>query len=246
MGKRKKAPRISFHEIIRPATRSSYWSISKFSKFLKKLAGIESPFALTIEQWDEYYDNFKKKAPFTYFVVESLLPSLQNIVYLPYDICYGIHIYYLNAIKGKVHYLKTNLPIGRWYDTDIRLLCANMNALVDYVEIELAHLYSWGDDTEWVKLDFSKYGRSEMAGKLYLEGKLAEEFESPEVDDPEFITEVRKSFDERKQAYADILEIYCWWKEYFANSIMAYDESDKDLEDKYLKKLVDLRHYLWT
>lgn len=245
--------RLSFRWLVRPRTRVKHWCLGKFAKWLVRRAGMDTPYALTIEGWDEYYAQFKQQAPFTYYFVESVIPSIQNICYLPSDIFHGIRIYYDNAIKNKVHYLKTGLPVGVWYDTDMRLLCGSMNSLVDYVEIELAHIYTFTNDDPNIRADFYHYGRSEAGGKRWLQEQIDEEytcevsFSDNDENAKEWKEQDERSFHERKDIYKDMQEIYLWWKEYFKKAIMDYEiEIDQELEDKYLKRLIELRHYMWT
>lgn len=233
-------------------TRVRYWSSSSLANYLKRKADIEIPYALTWEAWDEYYKNFKEKAPITFFITESLLPSLQNIIYLPLDIIHTINNYYSNAIKHKVHYLDTKLPRGKWYDTDFRLLCASMNALVDFVEIEWAWSYLlWHEDEKDFRADFYHYNRSPNAAKKYVENILNEEYSFPDWYDAEkmhsdVIVEERQQHDKYKETIGEIYEIYTWWKTYFPTIMSGESDNEREIEDKYLKRLIELRHHLWT
>lgn len=248
--------RISFHWLgITTRSRYSHWSSSKLATFLKSASGVDSPKALTFEGWDEYYDAYKAKAPITFFFVENVLPSLQNLVSLPGDIIHTFSVYYSNAIKNKVHYLKTGLEVGKWHDTDIRILCANMNALVDFVEIEWAWLYVICHEDELdLRADFYHYNRSPKAAEKYIQEELNKEYDpknygyfDPETDrGMEYDKECRKYFERDRQIVKDINDIYTWWKKYFKEVIQEYGESDEIAEENYLIKLIKVRKCLWT
>lgn len=232
--------------------RASYWSSSSLSKYLKKRAGIETPFALSLDDWRKWRENFKNTAPVTYFITESLLNRLQRYVCIPGDLLHSVSVYWSNAIKNKIHYLKTGLPVGTFYDTDLRMLCANMNALVDFIEIEWAWLHTWTDEGKVYLKDFRRYGRSWEAGIKYIETTLNDEYEIPDwynperLHDVEYVEACREQHLKDKEVVRELFVIYSWWKCYFSDVIMGDDEQDQELEDKYLKRLIELRHFLWT
>lgn len=65
--------------------RYSYWSQSRFSKYIRSKFGLDNPEFLTAEGWDDHEIACKKKAPIVHWITNTGLDKLQNIVYYPYD-----------------------------------------------------------------------------------------------------------------------------------------------------------------
>ena len=143
-------------------TRINYWSCSKIADFIR---GEKKPYALEWVAWDEYYADLKKRKPIRYWITEKLLKVLQDIIYYPYDIYNEVYGYIRNRYIDKTHYLKTGLKPGGYYEFDDRVLHGLFNELVDYVEMELAHLSKW-DTTKHFTF---KNGRSIEAAYDYFE-----------------------------------------------------------------------------
>lgn len=77
---------LKFHK----QTRIQYWSESKLSKWLRKKAGLVSPIALTMEEWDDHEDKCKKKAPVIHWITNRGFNRIQDIVQFVPDLIWTI------------------------------------------------------------------------------------------------------------------------------------------------------------
>lgn len=246
--------------------RINYWTCSKLADFIR---GEKKPFALELGAWDEYYKDLKQRKPIRYWITEKLLRYLQNIIYYPYDLYNEIKFYIHNRWIDKTHYLKTGLRPGGYHEFDERILHGLFNELVDYVEIELAHLSRW-DTTKKYKF---KNGRCLEAVYDYF--KWANNLKEKNEKGRKVLTP--QAHDARK-----VQKLYEWWKHKRPNRPDPYDISgwhkvckvdDKTLFDKNISiskqkkslaklykieqsyddedtgmliELIKLRHSLWT
>lgn len=216
--------------------RIHYWTCSKVADFIR---GEKKPYALEWGKWREYYADLKKRKPIRYWITEELLSTLQNIVYYPYDIYSNTKGYIRNRWIDKTHYLKTGLKPGRYHELDSRILHGLFNELVDYVEVDLAHLSLW-DRTKKYKF---KTGRSVEAAYAYFEWasnlKYGEDCGySP--NDPDYGELTPQAEDTIK-----IKTLYEWWKDERPHRVNPFDVFTKETHgDKYFK-LIDEREKLY-
>lgn len=238
-----------------PRSRINHWSCSKAADFLR---GIKKPLALTFEEWDLWREECKSKSPIRYWLAEKFLTRLQNIVYFPADLYHTIRIYVRNRWIDKIHYIKTGLQPGEYYDLDHRILHGLFNELVDFVEIEYAHLSKWNNEN---KYKFVK-GRCKEAGIDYLNWAIGLTYgQDCGVDEshPDFGKPTHQAITAKKT-----LELYDWWKNKRPNRIDPYklfkkqedeghylkiDDMEKnyDEEDTFmLIELIKIRKGLWT
>ena len=122
---------------LKKRARIDYWTCSKFADWIR---GTSKPFALEWDQWDEWHKNAKDKHPYRYWFAEEFLRKLQDFINLPIDIYHTIEIYVRNRFIDKVHYLRTDLTPGEYYDLDTRILHALFTELTDLVEVEYLSL----------------------------------------------------------------------------------------------------------
>lgn len=220
-----------------------YWTCSKFADWIR---GTSKPFALEWDQWDEWYKNAKDKHPYRYWIAEKLLRKLQDFVNLPMDIYHTIEIYIRNRFISKVHYLRTDLTPGEYYDLDTRILHALFTELTDLVEVEYASMQRYNKEN--INYVFKK-GRCALAGLDYLNwaGQLKYDKLTPQAE-----------------SALTTLELYNWWKNRDNRPdphTMFTKEKDgpryylkiDDMEQKYenedtdmLIKLIKIRGSLWT
>lgn len=238
-------------------SRIYHWSCSKLAD---KIRGTEKPFALEWDAWDKWHENAKTKHPFRYWVADEFLDYMQNFVNLPMDIYHTIEIYIRNRFIDKVHYLRTNLTPGQYYDLDTRILHALFTELTDLVEVEYASIQRYSEKNNNYVL---KKGRCPLAGLDYLNwaGQLKYDENMGFNPEDEFIYNKPTPQSESAQT---TLELYNWWKNR-DNRLDPYDlfteEKDgpqyylkiDDMEEKYeqedtdmLIKLIQIRGSLWT
>lgn len=65
--------------------RTNYWSSSKISHKIREHFGLENPFALTWDEWDEHHEACHEKAPFVHWLTDRGFNKIQNIVMFPKD-----------------------------------------------------------------------------------------------------------------------------------------------------------------
>lgn len=242
--------------VIKKQPRFDYWTCSKFSNWIR---GNTKPGALSWKEWDTWHELAKKKHPLRYWMAEDGLTLLQDIVYLPSDIWYTIRIYIRNRFIDKIHYLRTGLKPGEYYDLDYRIINGLFYELVEFVESEQAHLMKCYEKEKNYKFI---NGRCPQAGLDYLEWasnlKLDESY-GISLHDKDY----NKPTEQAKVAQK-ITQLYFWWKNrpnridphdifskekdgkyYFRQIQKMQEEYDKE-DTKMLIKLIKIRGSLWT
>lgn len=254
-------------------TRIHYWNCGKFADYIR---GSKKPYALGWAEWDEWHINAAKKHPIRYWIVETGFKKLQDIVYYPSDLYYSIKTYIQNRWIDKCHLVNTGLKPGQYYDFDTKILHGLFYELVDYVEIELAHMNKWTNKNK------NKYkfvnGRCVKAGLDYLNwsAKLTygKDWRKNKTD-PKYNKPTPQAI-----ASKQIKELYIWWtvtrpKRKDPQDLSGYTKIDADpkslidkkndkklrnalsrlekIEQKYdnedtekLIELIKLRHSIWT
>jgi len=239
--------------------RVSYWSCSKFADFLR---GEKKPYALTLEEWDDWKKRQNSERPFRHWLADKFLNKIQNFLFFPYDVCCSLEAYWHNRFISKTHFLKTGLEPGRYHELDTRILFGLFNELKYFVEVELAHMQSLQDK----KFNFKK-GRSADAGLAYLDWASGLKMDYLDPNHPEYgeLSDQAKSAIRIKKLYEwwisrdnrpDPLEVSEWTKNYNDGDKEKRFESYKksqEIEDEYEKEdtmmlieLVSMRKHLWT
>ena len=141
--------------------------------------------------------------------------KLQDFFYFPYDAYSNAKYYIRNRWIDKTHYLKTGLKPGGYYEFDTRIIHGLFNELVDYVEMELAHLSKWDTTKNYTfkngrcveaALDYFKEveDRVEKTRNRMAEQPKTSPFYSSLIDN--------LSFDERHlEKTNEIKKLYEWW-----------------------------------
>ncbi len=133
-------------------SRANYWSCSEFAAWLRKVFDApEKPSALPWDEWKTWKADFKAAKPFVYWFIEKFLNKLQNFFMFPADVIYEIRCYIENRYIYKTHYLPIGLKPGQYSDVRERLLRGVFETLVDFVEIEKAHMQSLCDEVKMKK-----------------------------------------------------------------------------------------------
>jgi len=241
---------------IKKQSRFNYWACSKVSNWIR---GNTKPGALSWGEWDTWHKLAKKKHPLRYWMAEEGLTILQDIVYLPSDIIYTIRIYIKNRFIDKIHYIRTGLKPGEYYDLDYRILNGLFYELVEFVESEQAHLMKVYEKERNYKFI---NGRCVRAGLDYLNWAC-----NLRLDENYGLTKDDKDYgkltDQAKTAYK-ILKLYNWWKnrsnrldphdvfskekdgKYYYREIQKLEEAYEQEDTKMLIKLIKIRGSLWT
>ena len=206
--------------------RFDYWSCSKFANLIR---GTTKPPVLGWDEWEVWRQESKTKHPYRYWVAEKVLDFLQDIVNLPMDIYHTIEVYVRNRYIDKLHYLRTGLKRGEYYDLDHRILHGLFNELVIYVETECA--WTYGKPKEVKHLYKFKNGSCKQAGLDYLDWGIKDKYKGK-------LTPFAKSCKEIKR-------LYVWWTEKRPNRKNPYLDKWYEEDTKMLVGLINMRKDLW-
>ena len=191
--------------------RAHYWSCTKFANnFRKWLGAKEKPSSATTEEWNEWRQE-SKRYKFATWLTDDAFDGVQNFIYWPLDALNGVRYYVKNRFFDKMHYLPTRLEKGKYYDLDTRLMHGLFESLVDFVEMEKAHmqLISHADDRRaifryhWWGLRWSSF-RSRELGMKHLDWEMT--LDSPDMED-DHVCETQA------QTAREVVALYTWWKD---------------------------------
>lgn len=212
--------------------RSRYWSIGKFSDWLRGTPKLNCG---TSEEWDNWNTGAAKAHPIRYWIVEEGLDYLQNFVYYIPDRLNDVRYYINNRWISRSHSLTAHprdIKPGQWQDVGNRFLPCLFNELVDFVEVEQAwHHCIWSDDAKtkfdvpWYRKGWLRWRtwRCPEAGMEYLQwasGLTVGEDMGAEPGS--------KGFGEptyQAKAAKEIIELYTWWTTTYRNRPDPYEAS---------------------
>jgi len=189
------------------------------------------PSAKTLTEWRIYHNNFEQEHPYVNKVID-IIEALESItVYIPNKL-EKLRCYIKNKYFKKYHYLKSDLKPHEYYDLDTRMLHGLFNELVNFVEIECAHMSIVFDKPAKKKYKLPFYA-STRYGFLFPEVKSAQ----AGLDYIEF-----QYLSSNDESYNKILELYNWWKNIRPIRKDPYDSDDieqfyKAMELKYKTKI---------
>ena len=223
--------------------RNKYWSCTKLADIIR---GEKKPFALSFDDWDLWKEKQRKERPWRYWMSDTVLRKLQNLIYYPSDLWYGrIRCYIKNRYLTQTHNLKTGLKKGEWYDLDTRILHGLFNELVEFVEVELSHLSKWDRNKKYK----FKNGRCIEAAYDYFEwaNNLPEDY-GPQKEDSIKIKELYEWWT-KQRPYRDDPLMTITKKSHGKEYYKLIDSIEKDYEKEDTAKLIELikiRSSLWT
>lgn len=237
-------------------SRIHHWNCSKFANWIR---GEDKPYALEWGQWDEWENQQKKQRPFRYWLSDTFLKRLQDIVYFPIDVYHTVKVYIRNRFIDKLQYLHTGLKPGEYYDLDYRILHGLFNELVDFVEKDLSRLSRWDKNKTYkfkngrcveAAYDYFKWANNlKHGGRLTDQAKASRKIqqlyewwknERPNRVDPfsfsEFSYDIDEILDSKKikQKQKDLKKAYN----------LELDQENEDTE--MLIELIKVRNHLWT
>jgi hypothetical protein len=245
-------------------SRLNYWSCSRFANWVR---GEDKPLALEWHKWEEWSRDVSARRPIRFFIAEEVLDKAQDIIMFPGDFWHSLSSWWENRFVSKTHYLKTGLEPGRYHELDERIMHGLFNELVEFVEVELAHMQSYG---EGKKYNFVR-GRCAEAGVDHLlwtsDLKCGDDY-FVDKDDPKYGEPTPQA-----ESAKSILKLYRWWKEVRPNRPDPHDSSGWSLlydegpsaqrdeafdrlteieegydreDDEMISLLVNIRRSLWT
>ncbi|CAB4126018.1 hypothetical protein UFOVP181_220 [uncultured Caudovirales phage] len=197
--------------------RTHYWSCGKVADWIR---GTRKPDMGTFDEWHEWENEAKGYNPIRYWIAEEGLDYIANVVYFIPDTLYDIKCHINNRWVDRTNALVAHprdIKPGTWHDVGNRFLPCLFNALVDFVEIELAwwHIV-WNDEMKkkfhapWYARGWFKFSfwRSPECGLANLEWQRNLVFDEDWLskDDPKF----GKPTPQAEKAQ-EILDLYHWW-----------------------------------
>lgn len=223
--------------------RNRYWTCTKLADIIR---GEKKPFALSFEDWDIWKEKQRKERPWRYWMSDTLLRKLQDMLYYPSDLVYSIRCYLRNRFITQTHHLKSDLKKGEWYDLDTRILHCLFYELVEFVEVELSHLSKWDRNKKYK----FKNGRCIEAAYDYFKwaNNLTEEYSERQREDSIKIRELYEWWTKQRPNRDDPLMTIT--KESHGKTYYKLiDNIEKDYEKEDTAKLIELikiRGSLWT
>lgn len=252
-----------------------YLGEHKWVVALRERLGINKPewFVFGDGSYEDWKTNTRKNHPVGWFLTETAPNWIQRaheIITSPY---YDTRYYIRNRFYRRTHVLRTDCPPGQYWDTDERILSAMANAIIDFVEVELAFKHKWcGSDD--VPNAVWKNGRCPELGLKYLEWEMT--LDDPALDEYSRADSQAKTSREIKVIYdwakarpdrPDPMEVSGWsefcakypglWRkqetpEQAAESAVALKKV-REIEDQYnqededmLIRIIKIRRSLWT
>jgi hypothetical protein len=210
------------------ASRSNYWSCSKFADWLR---GTDKPYSSTGSGWKQWKNEAKQKHSFRYWLAEEGLDKVQNFVNWPLDKLYSMKYYAVNRWIDQSNALVAHpkhIKPGQYQDFDNRILICLFDELVDFVEIEKAYCnYRWSEEKQkgmkWWQVGRwrTRTWRSAEAGIEHLKWEMG-------LTDEEWLDEDKKADAQpttQSIAAKEIYDLYIWWTEVYHNRPDPYDVS---------------------
>ena len=195
------------------AQHTNYWSCSKFADWLR---GTPKPESASIPGWKIWKDAAWNAHKIRYWMAETGLIKLQDIVMYPATLYHDIDYYIQNRWVTKTHAMTSTLKRGQWWEFETRLLHCSFDTLVDFVEIEEAwHTVMWNDEDR-AKFNFPKgrwarrSWRSPEAGIAHLtwaSNLVVDEGMGAKPGDVDYGKPTGQAVDA-----LETLTLYQWWK----------------------------------
>lgn len=210
-------------------SRPNYWSCTAFTAWLRiKFNVTKKPNAATSQGWCEWTKSNEKNIG--YWITEEGLDYLQDFILFIPDVYRHIRIYITNRFIDKPHYINTKLEKGHWYEIETRILNGLFEMLVDFVEVEKAHMQQISD---YYKENEEKNPRLRLFHRRV-------KFNTPSREDGLKYLDWEIQLGEESSIQADtakiIKELYLWWKDKRTSRIDPMDESGwsahRDKEEK--------------
>jgi hypothetical protein len=191
--------------------RGRYWTCSKFANWILKTAGAQpKPKSATSKGWREWTTYNTTNHPIAYWIADTGLDYLQNVVYWPSDKFDDFRAFVRARFIRRRHLIKTGLPRTGYLSPDEKMLHGMFAVLVEFVETEVAYdEVAWGGHkgknvpwwihsrlTHWPVLRSRELGMKRLEWEATLDG--------PEVEDKS----IRQAVNAR-----ETIALYTWWKD---------------------------------
>lgn len=219
----------------------NYWSCTKLADYIR---GNTKPQVASASKWIDWEESAKESKPVRYWLAETGLDSLQEIVYSPVTAVAAVRSYVSNRFISCAHACTASpqdITPGSWCDTGYRFMPCMFNELVNFVETEIASVHysslSKEDRNRFEKPRMFRTWRSPSAGveKLALDSLvLNKEIIDNAPDDPH--KDELSQFAIRSK---EVLDLYLWWTEVYRNRPDPYDTVSQELGVKPTLDMLD-------
>jgi len=174
---------------------------------------IEKPTAASYQEWRRWEEESKAKYPIRYFITETVPKYLSNMKRTIVSPFVNLKKFFYNRFVEIHHIIKMDLKPG-WHEYDEKMLYANFQILVDYVELDCAsHAVDSTTPSFWNRIFKGRNAwRSRELGLKYLAPHSLEE-------DPTCADEITKNNQVRKE----LMDLYIWWKDVRPNRVDPYE-----------------------
>ena len=198
-----------------------YYSESKPFAWLRKKLQVQKPYALPLGEWDSWHANFKTTRPLAYWLTETLPDWLEKPAEWVLDPVSDLKYYIRNRWVSESHKMPTGLAPGQHHEVDQRMLHGLFTTLVDFVEVEKAHMQViWGNALErkkynlpwWRRIHWFRWKawRNPQAGLDYLA------WETTLVNNADWFSDPNDPLigkpTSQAEAAKEVLALYHWWK----------------------------------
>ncbi len=119
----------------------------KLGKWIYSKVGIKNLYAATVDEWQDWRKESKQKSPKIYWLIETGFPAVWDFLCIPYEKYKSCKHFLYNGFVAKEHVLKTKFKFGEYHSISDRILHANFETLVDFLEREKAwHSVLWDEE----------------------------------------------------------------------------------------------------
>jgi len=178
----------------------------------RKWMNFNPPSSAGMDGWNEFEDEFRKKAPvryvIKYFIVLKIGSFFSSLSHIAWAIRY--------RTVRKYHLVNTKLNPG-YHEIDTRMLHANFELLVDYVEIECANMAQIIDKHKLIAERGWKHScLSQMIKvKEFRSRKLGMKHLEWETTLADTSLTVNSCSPEQAARAVQIIILYTWWKDVY-------------------------------
>lgn len=232
----------------------SHWSTTNIAD---KLRGTKKPDSGTVTAWKNWENTAKTAHPVRYWLVEEVLPIIQDVwTYIPSKLN-AISYYINNRWITRTNSLTANkqdIKPGQWSDVGDRILYCLFNELQDFVEIEVAWMHIACSNKESIaKYNIPAYAISRFSRRAFrcpqagldnlkwqseLIQRAEEGYTGNDLGKPA-IQAIRAQ---------EILSLYTWWTDTYRNrpdpgALSGWESSTRTADDTVESFLESLENH---
>jgi hypothetical protein len=198
-----------------------YYASNKIFSWLRSYLKLDKPAALPWGEWEVWESQVRQSRPVAFWLTETLPDWLEKPAEWVVDPVDRVRCYIRNRWVTRTHCLVSNLKPGQWHELDTRILHSLFNELVNFVEIEKAHMQvifyndpesrkkyqmPWWNQMRWLRM---RQWRCAQAGLDHLKWESQLVYDADCGVDPTY----PKFGKPTPQAVAaqQTLDLYNWW-----------------------------------